>query len=430
MGKQLDDTTSGNRNKFLHINCQKMALKPSSLANICPFKLNETYHTLYELQQKLGFTDEYLLSTVRDPNQDALQLENLRKLLDESKITRDNLITWHLKQTLVQLNVTISLLTAKIKFIEYKLGLCEGLDLHQACSLSLVNFCNILADMTILNVKPEDRKTMHKVSKEVDVPIWLSHYRNQICHVPSESPCISILVPLVVKSLTYMKDSFWSKILEREIFDAQGCKKLIVRISSYTTITSINEQKTPKRGVGLGKKRLKLAQIDAIRSLKSCARLRRLLMQNPSQVVDIILNFVTQYSIKDSSRNCALIVEQVILAKCFDKFVSGLLAMSEERSNDKIVLSWLQRIIGLISFRKKENIQKELKKMKLHVSIKMIKLIDIPPIKCSHIAYRLIKLDHIIVKKLIVRLRHKLLPILGKKRTLLLIELTNIANKK
>lgn len=403
-----------------------MPIKSINLPYICPFRLNETYDTLYELQQRLGISDEYLMTTTKDVGLDAEHLESLGKLLDASKKTRDNLITWHLKQTLVQLTVTISLLTAKIKFIEYKLGLCEGLDLHQACSLSLVNFCNILADMTVLNVAPEDRKTMHKISKEVDIPIWLSHYRNQICHVPSESPCISILVPLVIKSLTYMKDSFWSKVLARDTFNSQRCKRLILSISSYTNFTSINQRMELKKGIELGKKRVKQAKLDLVEGTKACASLRKLLVKNPDQVLEILVNFIVKYKPNDESKNCALLIEQVILRRCFERFVYRLLNLAEQ-TGDKTTLSWLQRAITLMSLRKKPQIKKTLATMNMNISVKMIRFTEIPALKCCQIAFRLLKLESPTVGKLIVRMRHKLLPILGKKRTLLLIRLTRMA---
>lgn len=410
---------------------------PKKLSTICPFRLNETYHTLYELQQKLDISDEYLMNVSKEISSSESMVEDserlhcrLEKLLEASKETRDNLITWHLKETLVELNVTISLLTAKIKFIEYKLGQCEGLDLHQACSLSLVNFCNILSDMTVLNVDKADRKTMHKISNEVNIPIWLSHYRNQICHVPSESPCISILIPLVIKSLEYMRDSFWAKVLEQETFDARRCRELVGTISSFTELTSVNRHIELRKDLNLSKKKLKVVKLDIVKATKACASLRRFLLHNPDQVVDIISNFIVQYTPKDKNRNCGLLIEQVILARCFERFVFKLLSFAEETTEDENVMKWLQRVLTLVGLRSKENVKLSLKKINLNMSVKLRRLTEIPPLKCSYIAHKLTHLDHPMVRKCIVRLRHKLVPLLGKKRTILLIRLTKLAKDK
>lgn len=400
----------------------------SYLTDICPFKLSETYDTLYELQQRLDISDDYLLSTIRDEVEDLRHHERLCNLLDASRTTRENLITWHMKQSLVELNVTISLLTAKIKFIEFKLGKCEGLDLHQACSLSLVNFCNILADMTVLNVEPSKRKTMHMISNQVDIPIWLSHYRNQICHVPSESPCISILVPLVVKSLDYMKDSFWSKVLERETFDGQKCKDLVRKLSRLTTIQSCNQNRMKlKKGIELSKRQLKLAKNNLSGAMKGCSKLRKLLTKNPQQVIEVMLTFMVAYQPKDESKNFALLLEQVIYTQCFERFVYKLLALAEERPGEKIIFSWLRRMITLIGSRRRETVRQTLRKMSLFVSAKTVRLTNITSIKCCQIAYRLSRLDNPKVNVLILRMRDKLTPVLGEERTNLLLELTKIA---
>jgi len=402
--------------------------KRLKFANVCAFKLFETYETLFELHHKLGISDEYLLNTTREDNIDNDISSSLHKLLESYKTTRDDLITWYLKQTLVELNVTISLLTAKIKFIEYKLRICDGLDLHQACSLSLVNFCNILADMTVLNVNPSERKTMHTVSNEVDIPVWLSHYRNQICHVPSESPCIAILVPLVVKSLSYMKDSFWSKIFKRDVFDAQQSKNLIRYVCSPNKY-SLVEQQVSSRKIALRGKRAEKAQAESLKRSKAHLLLMKTLTQNADQVMKIIWDFILQDRAQSQSRNYGVLIKLVILSRCFEKFVLKLLTIAEEFPKDKNVIFWLHRVITLIGMRKKENLQRSLEKLDIAASPKVIKLIDVPPIKCCQIAGQLIRVSHSIIRKLLMRLRYKLLPILGKRRTLLLIKITNIAKR-
>lgn len=401
----------------------------NKLAHIDLFKLNETYDTLYELQQRLGISDEYLLSTSRDPIKDDEYNLSLIKLLDASKLTREDLITWYLKQTLVEVNVTISLLTAKIKFIEYKLGRCEGLDLHQACSLSLVNFCNILADMTILNVKPNERKTMHKVSKEANVPVWLSHYRNQICHVPSEAPCIAILVPLVVKSLAYMKDSFWSKLIEREKFDKLRCGNLILAVSKFTNLISKNHHLEVKDGIELTKKQARTIEEDVQRCDKARKALRKLLHDDPVQSVDILTNFIIDSNPNDD-KNFALLLEQVILAKSFERFIFKVLAKVEENPLDMNAYAWLRHLIAIVSSTDRRSSKRVFKKMDICVSMKTVRLTDIPPIKCCRIAHRLIGLDHPNAGILVNKLRHKLMPILGKKRLVQLLKLTKIATSR
>lgn len=409
----------------LIIFCFKMPVR-NKLAHINVYKLNETYDNLYELQQRLGIKDEYLLSTSRDSIKDEEYNLSLLKLLEASKQTRENLITWYLGQTLVELNVTISLLTAKIKFIEYKLGRCEGLDLHQACSLSLVNFCNILSDMTVLNVKPDERKTLHKVSKEVNVPVWLSHYRNQICHVPSEAPCIAILVPLVIKSLAYMKDSFWSKLLEREKFDELRCRNLILSVSRFTNLISKNHHLEVKNDVELTKKQNKTLQEDIERCDKARKALRELLHQNPVQSVNLLANSLISNNPKDA-KNFALLLEQVILTRSFERLVFRILSKVEENPLDINAFAWLRRAILIVSSTDRRTTKRVFKKMDICVSMKTVRLTDISAIKCCQIAYRLIELDHPNTGPLICKLRHKLMPILGKKRLGQLLKLTKIA---
>lgn len=398
----------------------------TKLSHVCPFKLSETYHTLYEQQQKLGISDEYLLSTSRGATENGDHCKSLEILLESSRKTRDNLITWYLKQTLVELNVTISLLTAKIKFIEYKLGLCDGLDLHQACSLSLVNFCNILADLTVVNKSPPERKTMHKISAEANVPVWLSHYRNQICHVPSESPCIAILVPLVVKSLNYMQQSFWTKVLEYDTFDERKFKKLMTYVANLIYVTSMNKRLRLKKGTDLGKKRQKAVEHNIIKYSKVCLSLRRVLLQNPQRGTDILTSFMTSFDNQDKTKNLALLLEQVIFARCFERFVLKIVSLVEQNPADKKTLAWLRLVIELISMRKKFQLKETLRKMELSASVQIIKYTDIPPIKCCQIAYRLMKMDSPIVRKLVIKMRHRLLPVLGKQRTILLVKLTRI----
>lgn len=398
------------------------------LSSICPYKLHESYDALFELQRRLKITDDYLLSVAKDPEEDEKNLNNLEVLLDAWNTTRDNLITWYLKQTLVELNVTISLLTAKIKFIEHKLGQCDGLDVHQACSLSLVNFCNILADMTIVNTKPLNRKTMHQVSNEIDVPIWLSHYRNQICHVPSEGPCIAILVPLVVKSLEYMRDSFWVRVLEKDTFKGVRCEKLIQTIANNIDVISVNQNLTFKEDLGsLSKKRLKVAKADLVESSKAIKALRRMCKQDPNQVCDMISGYLVLHNPNVDTKNCGLLLEQVILARSLERVILKIIKISQERYLDKKPLLWLLRLIELISCTNKDDLKLALKRLNLNISVKMIRLINISPLKCCHIANQLIKIDNPIVKKFITRMRFKLKPILGADRTRLFIQLTRMA---
>lgn len=397
------------------------------LVDFCSFRLNETYDTLYELQQRLGINEEYLLSTSKILNDDEQHVNALHKLLDASKVARDNLVTWYLKQTLAELHVTTSLLNAKIKFIQYKLGLCDSLDLHQSCSLSLVDFCNILADLTVLNVNKADWKTMHKVSKEVDIPIWLSHYRNQICHIPSESPCISILGPLVSKSLGYMKDHFWSKLIERDNFDERRCKKIVEMIASYTNLKSVDNHMILRSEKSLSKTKLKKGQQDLIKSQKACAALRRLLVQNPEQTLDIVINFMSRHSLRASNKNCSLLFEQVILTRHFERLLKKFLNLAEDQPTNRKIISWIKNSAYLIFFRKPAKLKRSFTRMDLNLSKKMKVLTNMTDVKCCHIFFRLIRLDNPLINKIVLQTRDRLFQILGRERTMLFVKLTKIA---
>lgn len=402
----------------------------TKLLNVCSFKLNETYDTLYELQERLGIDEEYLLNTSRNLDDDKEHVAALNEFLDALKVTRDNLVTWYLKQTLKELNVTLSLLNAKIKLIEYKLGQCDGLDLHQACSLSLVDFCNILADLTVLNVDPAHRKTMHRVSREVDIPVWLSHYRNQICHIPSESPCISILVPLVMKSLGYMKDHFWSKLVKLDNFDARRCKRIVSMVASFTNLKSVDGHMALKFENSLSKTKLKRGRQDLVRGRKACAALRKLLVQNPEQTLDVVIDFMNHHSLKTSYQNCSLLFEQVVLAGRFERLVIKLLNLAIEQPASKKIVSWIRSSAYLIFFRRPEKLKRAFARMNLHPSTKMKTLTDLPDVKCCHIFLKMIRLDDPMIDKIVLQTRERLVRILGRKRTMLFVNLTRIAKRQ
>ena len=397
----------------------------NNLSHIRPYKLNEIYYAIYDAQQKFGITDEYLLSTVRFSQQDVDHREDLIKLLDLLKKARDDLITWYLKQTLVELNVTISLVTAQIKIIQYKLGQCDGLDLHQACSLSLVDFCNILSELTVINVSPSERKTMHMVSEERNIPFWLSHYRNQICHVPSESPSISILVPLVQKSLNYMKESFWIKVIKHETFDEDKFKKIVAYVAKLTHVHYINKHLHIRKDTELGRKRMKFAEMSLEKYKKVCVAFRRSLLHSPEQAVDILTRFMVSAKYDEQSRNHSLLIVQLIYSKCFERFVFKLISLAEAKPCDKKIISWLNKIICLISSPKQEQLVDNLTEMGINAK-EVIKYVDIAPIKCCRIAYRLMQLEGPAFKRCLLRMRHKLRPILGKEKALLLIRMTQI----
>lgn len=388
------------------------------------------FESIFDLQNRLNISDDYLLRVHREPAEDDIQNKTLERLLDAWIKARDDLITWYLKQTIVELNVTISLLTAKIKFVECRLGMCDSLDVHQACSLSLVNFCNILANMTILSAQPSERKTMHQISHEVDVPIWLSHYRNQICHVPSESPSITILAPLVVKSLDYLKESFWLKVLNQDIFSTERCKKLIRMIVSNTHVVSINQNITLKPDLKFGKKRMKLVENERDLSFKAIKSLRRLSMKSPDHVTDMITDYVVKYRPNDNSKNCALLIEQVILARRLERFALRLVSKATVPNPDKKTLLWLLRTVDVICSRSKDELKQSLNKIGLNSSVKMNRLSVIPLLKCCHLAFRVTKVDHDIVVKLMAKLCQKMRSFLGKDRTKLLMRLTRIARRK
>lgn len=401
-----------------------------TLHNICSYKLNETYDTLYELQQRLEISDEYLLNTSRQliETQDDLHLKNLRQLLEASKVARDNLTTWYYKSTIVELNVTISLLSAKIKFMEYKFGLCEGLDLHQACSLSLIDFCNILSEKVVHTASP-GKKTMHQVSNEVKVPVWLSQYRNQICHVPSESPCIAILVPLVIKSLEFLKESFWAPILRQKEFSANRCTRLVRFISRFTHITSRNQHKEVKKDVILSKTRLKRLQKHLGACEKACLILKKFLIKNPDPVIELIIDFLSQTSPNIEDRNYGLLLEQVILAHQFERFVFKFLQRARENI-DHNTMVWLKKIIYLVAWSRPTDIKPRLEHLGMNYSVKLKRLTKIPPLKCCHIAYQLMELDHHFARDSIISLGSKLSEMMGTHRAALFIELTKLARCK
>lgn len=398
------------------------------LIDINSSKLSEIYDTLYGLQQRLGIDEERMLNISRDLNDDE-HVVALNKLLEALIVTRDNLITWYLRQTRVELNVTVSLITAKIKLIQYKLNQCDGLDLHQACSLSLVDFSNILASRTILNVKPSDRKTLHQVSKEVGIPIWLSHYRNQICHIPSESPRISILVPLVAKSLNYMKDYFWSRLIERDNFDVQRCSKIVKMIASFTNIKSKDNHMVLRSEKSLSKTKLKQGKKDLVKGQKACFALRRILLLNPEQTLDIVIDFMTKHTLRRTDKNCSLLFEQVIIAKKFERFVIKLLNLAEEQPSNKKIISWIKNSTFLIFFRKPAKLEQMFSKLNLNPSKKMKSLTNIPDVKCCHIFLRLIRLDNPLIDKIVLLIRNRLCKILGPERTMLFVELNEIAKR-
>lgn len=378
------------------------------LTDVCPIKLDKTYTNVYKIQHELGILDEYLLNTSKDKSEVDERRKSTQELLAASYLARDNLIVWSLKKNVIELQVMVSLMTAKIKIIEYKLGLCHGLDLHQACSLALVNFCNILAELANVkrNLSPGEKKTLHKVSAETKVPVWLSHYRNQICHVPSESPCISILVPLVLKSLDYMGESFWSRIIEQEsdIFDATQFQKLLLLISSF-------RKKTLMKNV-----------------LKASLALRKLIMRYPVESIEKITEYLINFNCEDKSKNNSLVLEQVIFARRFELLLLKVLSFVEANHRDTNALSWLKLLIKLVSYRKNERIRDTLRKIELKQSEKIKNYTDISPIKCCHIVHRLIKIDSASMRRLVIMMRYKILPILGREKTLLLIKMTKVVD--
>lgn len=402
-------------------------LNRSNLSQICPYRLNETYHSLFEKQQLLGISDEYLLRTVRFTPEDEEHKESLKTLLELLKRARDNVITWYLKQTLSDLNVTVSLVTAKIKLIEYKLGFIDGLDLHQASSIALVDFSNIISDLTVINTSPVKRKTMHKVTAETNIPAWLIHYRNLICHVPSEGPHISILIPLVQKSLDYMKDSFWSKVLQHETFDERKFRRLVLYLVKLTHVENICKYLHPKRDNEVEPNRnSKSAQVKLKKHKIICTAFRRALFQSAPRALDILARTLVENKFDSKSRQYSLLLVQLTVAKCFERFLFKLLALAEESPRDKKVISWLIAIIRLVGCAKRQDLSEELLNHGINAQ-GIVQYFEVAPIKCCRIAYRLVKLDGVAYKRLLIRLRHKLLPILGKQRTLLLIKMTRIS---
>lgn len=392
-----------------------------TLALIDPVEISSTYDTLYELQHKLGINDEYLLSTVREEQLDSEYRLSLTKLLDASRKARDKIIVWHLKHSILEFSVTISLLTAKIKFIEYKLGQSEGLDLHQACSLALVNFCNILSDMTVLNVKPADRKTMHKISREVDIPIWLSHYRNQICHVPSESPCISILVPLVVKSLSYIRDAFWNKTLKTDVFDAIRFQAVANYITKHGRREKLDDDasRRKKKLVALREKKYK----------KACNYMRRFLQQNPSSALQLVASHIlTKGLSKKDKGTCGPLLELVIAARCLERLIYCIVEVIRASPKRESLIK-LGQLIVLISETDSRKRKRLLNRLDIEQNPRIQLFSDLPPLKCCQIAFQLTSIDHHIVNKFLVIMKQKLIQAVGPGRYKLLLRLTRIAKQ-
>lgn len=391
---------------------------PSFKESLCA-QVSSTYHTIYELQYKLGIKDEYLLSTVREENLDTKYKQSLITLLDASRITRDKIIVWYLKHSKVELCVTISLLTAKIKFIEYKLGQCEGLDLHQACSLALVNFCNILSDMTVLNVEPANRKTMHTISKEVDMPIWLSHYRNQICHVPSESPCIAILVPLVIKSLSYIRESFWDKALKYDVFDAVRFKA----VANYI----IKHGKREKVEDDASKRKKRLALLREKRNKKACNYIRRFLALNRNSATELVASeFLERGSSKQEVGICGPLLEIVIAARCLEKLLYSLIRTISANPCREFLIK-LGRLITLISETDTRKRKRLLTRLNISLNPKTQLFSDLPSLKCCQIAFQLIAIEHRLVHKFLIVMKTKLTSVIGPAKYKLLLQLTKIA---
>lgn len=381
---------------------------------------DEIYYTLYVKQHELGLTDEVVLSTNRIDPSDEFTNQNLKVLLEAYKGARDNLIIWYYKQTIMELNVMISLLTAKIKLLEYKLYQCDGLDLHQALSLSLVNFCNILEDMTVVNVDPTEKKTMHKVSAEANIPIWLSHYRNQICHVPSERPSISILTPLIFRSLDYMEESFWSKVRHHESW-AERFEKAVVTILKVAPA----KQRTEPRD----KKRQRTSnQRDHIHDecKEQLNLLKKILIKIPDQAIDILAKHLIGFEANDLPANCVVLLENIIITKCFERFTMKVIRWVEKDPSNTRALGWLQVLIELISFRGRAEIKNTVEKIGLDLTVPAIRQTEVSPLKCCHIAFKLSQIDSPTVRAMIISLRRRLLPILGKQKTLALIKLNRI----
>lgn len=400
----------------------------ADLSQICPYRLNETYHAVFEKQQLLNLTDKYMLSTVRFQQEDEKHREALKELLDLFKKARDNIIIWYLKQTLLHLNVTVSLVTAKIKLIEYKLGLANGLDLHQASSIALVDFSNIICDLTVIKASTGERKTIHRVTAEKNIPAWLIHYRNLICHVPSEGPNISILVPLVQKALNYMQKYFWSPVLDRTAFDEQKFKRIVLYLTRLTHVRNVLVHLYYKRDSEIEPHRYsKSAKANMKKHQKVCSMFRRTLIKTPAQAVDVMTRILVETKINNTKRQHSLLLVQLTLSRCFESFVFKLISLAEEKPNDKNLISWITAITHFIGCANRKDLEKRLLKFGIS-NVGMAKYIDLAPLKCCHIAYRLMRLEGRSYKRCVMALRHKLLPLLGKQRTLLLIKMTRIAS--
>lgn len=391
-------------------------------------RLEETYDTIYNLQERLGISDDYLLNTTRGTVQDKDNEGRLRTLLSASILARDNLTTWYLLTSKVELNVTISLLTAKIKFVEFKLAERDGLDLHQACSLSLVDFCNILSDMTVTD--KDDKKTMHMVSKEVGIPVWLSNYRNQICHVPSEGPSISILVPLVVKSLDYLRDFFWARVFEVATLDEQDLRNLVMFILSQTDFISVNQDIHLKKQVSCSKRRIKTMEEETTKLKRACIRVRKMLRHHPSQAMNIVIDLLVEHEPKVGDRNVGLVFEQILLNGQIEFFISNLIRRVQERRAKMKTILWLRSALSMVNLSKKKRLKQLIREHGICPSNKIVRSVDLPAVKCCQIAYKLARTDSSHSRGFILRLRYKLAQTIGKDRVELLANLMKVALSK
>jgi len=223
-----------------------------------------------------------------------------------------------------------------------------------------------------------------------------------------------------------MRESFWSKVLENESFDAQRFKKYVNYIAKLTYVTSLNKRLHIKKGVEMSKKGRELAETNLVKYSRICLTMRRMIVQNPKQSIEFLAQFISSRKFDNKTRNSALLLEQIIFAKQFESFVFQLLSLFEKNQSSSLKFSWLRQIIQLIGTRRTSQLKENLKLMELSSSPQMKKLTKIPSVKCCQIAYRLAQMEQPRARKLLMNMKRRLVGVLGTQKTSLLVEMTKL----
>lgn len=410
-------------------------------------ELQSVYEVLFNLQANFGLNERFrnkingdvlsksveLTNSGNDTNYNNALLEELSKSL---LWARDKIITWNVRKSIKELDTTIAMLSAKIKLIQYILGQCDGVELHQVCSLALVYFSNVLEDSVIYNKdKNSGRKTLRDISKTAQLPVWLSHYRNRICHESTMGPCSSILYVLVDKSMKYMERVYWSPILELKTFNANECH------NSINFIANDNRgppEKVYKKGKDKKAKAVELDQKVMTRYVVWCGQqsrkshehnLRTNLRLHKNETIQVLVEFLERDSVRNNKRkNVSALFRMIFLSDSVNVLIDQLISKVEAKQNKRRSLNWLSKIIGAACLEKIENRRKAYVKLGMtKYDMDVIKHIkNLSPLQCSRIAYRLVQLRLPIVRRLLMKMRRRLVRALGVEKTQLLVQMTRM----